>query len=64
MESLIIRMTKSHMPKSLIKNKRLRSVITSLRRQEHLRSLMRIDGENTTFTPALVEKFPCVQGLD
>lgn len=54
-ESLIIKMTKSYVPKSLIKNRWSRTFIKGLMRQEKL---------NTTITLVLVENFLGVQGLD
>jgi len=63
-ESLLIRMTKSHMPQSFIENRWLRSLMTSFWRQGKLRCLMRIDGIDTIFTLVLVENSPRVQGLD
>lgn len=54
-ENLIIRMTKSHVPKCLIETSGLSNIVAGLGRQSKLRSLMRIDGINSIFTLALVE---------
>ena len=54
-ENLIIRMTKSHVPKCFIETSGLSNIVAGLGRQSKLRSLMRIDGINSIFTLALVE---------
>ena len=54
-ENLIVRMTKSHVPKCFIETSGLSNIVAGLGRQSKLRSLMRIDGINSTFTLALVE---------
>lgn len=54
-ENLIIRMTKSHVPKCLIETSGLSNIVAGLGRQSKLRRLMRIDGINSIFTLALVE---------
>ena len=63
-ENLIIRMTKSHVPKCFIEISGLSNIVADLRRQSNLRSLMRIDGINSIFTLALVENFPRGQSLN
>lgn len=54
-ENLIIRMTKSHVPKCFIETSGLSNIVAGLGRQSKLRSLIRIDGINSIFTLALVE---------
>lgn len=54
-ENLIIRMTRSHVPKCFIETSGLSNIVAGLGRQSKLRSLMRIDGINSIFTLALVE---------